>query len=72
MFILAMEAELTIIPVLNKIDLPAADVPKVTSEIVSLLGCKPEEVLAISAKTGEGVETLLDAVIEQVAFTKRQ
>jgi GTP-binding protein LepA len=67
---LAMEAELTIIPVLNKIDLPAADVPKVTSEIVSLLGCKPEEVLAISAKTGEGVETLLDAVIEQVASPK--
>jgi GTP-binding protein LepA len=67
---LAMEAELTIIPVLNKIDLPAADVPKVTSEIVSLLGCKPDDVLAISAKTGEGVEALLDAVIEQVAPPK--
>jgi GTP-binding protein LepA len=63
---LAMEADLTIIPVLNKIDLPAADVPKVTKEIVSLLGCKPEDILAISAKTGEGVEKLLDAVIEQV------
>jgi len=63
---LAMEADLTIIPVLNKIDLPAADVPKVTKEIVSLLGCKPEDVMAISAKTGEGVENLLDAVIEQV------
>jgi GTP-binding protein LepA len=63
---LAMEADLTIIPVLNKIDLPAADVPKVTAEIVSLLGCKPEEILAISAKTGEGVERLLDAVIEKV------
>ena len=63
---LAMEADLTIIPVLNKIDLPAADVPKVTKEIVSLLGCKPEDILAISAKTGEGVEKLLDAVIDQV------
>lgn len=63
---LAMEANLTIIPVLNKIDLPAADVPKVTNEIVSLLGCTPEEVLAISAKTGEGVEKLLDTVIEKV------
>jgi len=63
---LAIEADLTIIPVLNKIDLPAADVPKVTKEIVSLLGCKPEDIMAISAKTGEGVEALLDAVIEQV------
>ena len=63
---LAMEADLTIIPVLNKIDLPAADVPRVTKEIVSLLGCKPEEVLAISAKTGEGVERLLDEVVDKV------
>lgn len=67
---LAMEANLTIIPVLNKIDLPAADVPKVTKEIVSLLGCKPEEILAISAKTGEGVEELLDKVIEKVDSPK--
>ncbi len=63
---LAMEADLTIIPVLNKIDLPAADVPKVTKEIVSLLGCSPEEILPISAKTGEGVAELLDRVIEKV------
>ena len=63
---LAMEADLTIIPVLNKIDLPAADVPKVTSEIVSLLGCEPSDILAISAKTGEGVEELLDTVIDKV------
>lgn len=67
---LAMEADLTIIPVLNKIDLPAADVPRVTAEVVSLLGCKPEDVLAISAKTGEGVDTLLDAVIEKVSAPK--
>ena len=64
---LAMEANLTIIPVLNKIDLPAADVPKVTKEIVSLLGCEPDEILAISAKTGEGVEHLLDKIIDNVA-----
>ncbi len=63
---LAMEADLKIIPVLNKIDLPAADVPKVTKEIVSLLGCKPEDVMAISAKTGDGVEAMLDTVIQQV------
>lgn len=63
---LAMGANLTIIPVLNKIDLPAADVPRVTNEIVSLLGCDASEVLAISAKTGEGVEKVLDSVIEKV------
>lgn len=63
---LAMEADLKIIPVLNKIDLPAADVPRVTKEIVNLLGCGEEEILAISAKTGQGVEELLDRVVEQV------
>jgi GTP-binding protein LepA len=63
---LAMAAELTIIPVLNKIDLPAADVPRVTAEVVSLLGCKPEEILQISAKTGQGVEAVLEKVVELV------
>jgi len=63
---LAMEADLKIIPVLNKIDLPAADVPKVTAEVVSLLGCEENEILKISAKTGEGVDTVLDALIEHV------
>ncbi len=67
---LALEANLTIIPVLNKIDLPAADVPKVTKEIVSLLGCKPEEIMAISAKTGVGVAELLDTVIDKVQSPK--
>lgn len=67
---LALGADLTIIPVLNKIDLPAANVPKVTAEIVSLLGCKSEEILAISAKTGEGVEAVLDTVIEKVPSPK--
>lgn len=63
---LAMEADLKIIPVLNKIDLPAADVPKVTKEVVNLLGCKPEEILHISAKTGVGVDAVLDAVVERI------
>ena len=67
---LALGADLTIIPVLNKIDLPAANVPKAKAEIVSLLGCKPEEILSISAKTGEGVEEVLNAVIDRVPAPK--
>ncbi len=63
---LAIAADLTIIPVLNKIDLPAADADRVGAEIVSLLGCKPEEILHISAKTGQGVEAVLDRIIEDV------
>jgi GTP-binding protein LepA len=63
---LAIAANLTIIPILNKIDLPAADVPRVTAEVVSLLGCKPEDILQISAKTGINVETVLEAVVELV------
>lgn len=64
---LAMAADLTIIPVLNKIDLPAADVPKVSAEVINLLGCKEEDIIKISAKTGMGVEDVLDAVVEQIA-----
>jgi len=67
---LALGADLKIIPVLNKIDLPAADPDRVTKEVVELLGCKPEEVLRISAKTGEGVEAVLDAVLERVPSPK--
>ncbi len=63
---LAMAAELTIIPVLNKIDLPAADVERVSKEVVSLLGCNTEDILLISAKTGEGVEAVLQKVIAEV------
>lgn len=63
---LAMAADLKIIPVLNKIDLPAADVPRVTAEVISLLGCGESEILHISAKTGEGVESVLEAVIERI------
>lgn len=63
---LAIASDLKIIPVLNKIDLPAADVPRVTAEVVSLLGCSEDEILHISAKTGEGVESVLETVIEKV------
>jgi GTP-binding protein LepA len=63
---LAMGAELTIIPVLNKIDLPAADAERVSAEIINLLGCKEEDILKISAKTGQGVEEVLDAVIDKI------
>jgi len=64
---LALAANLTIIPVLNKIDLPAADVVRVSAEIINLLGCEPEEILQISAKTGQGIEEVLDAVIAKTA-----
>lgn len=63
---MAIDANLTIIPVLNKIDLPAANIPKVTAEIINLLGCTEADILKISAKTGEGVETVLDRVISEV------
>jgi GTP-binding protein LepA len=63
---LALAHDLTIIPVLNKIDLPAADVPRVSAEIINLLGCKDEDILKISAKTGEGVPDVLQTVIDRV------
>lgn len=63
---LAMEANLTIIPVLNKIDLPAADVEKVSREVMDLLGCEHHEILAVSAKTGVGVSEVLDAVVDRI------
>lgn len=67
---LALAADLTIIPVLNKIDLPAADVPRVSAEIINLLGCTEDDILKISAKTGEGVTDVLDAVVEKVSEPK--
>jgi GTP-binding protein LepA len=63
---LAMENELTIIPVLNKIDLPAAQPEKFAAELAHLIGCEPEDVLRVSAKTGEGVGELLDEVVRLV------
>jgi GTP-binding protein LepA len=63
---LALAADLKIIPVLNKIDLPAADVERVSAEVINLLGCKPEDILPLSAKTGAGVEDLLERVIQEI------
>ena len=63
---LAMEADLKIIPVLNKIDLPASDVPRVTGELINLLGCSPDDIIKVSAKTGENVDQVLDAIIQQI------
>ena len=67
---LALEQDLTIIPVINKIDLPAADVEKVSNEIINLLGCKKEEIIPVSAKTGLNVEAVLDAIIEKAPSPK--
>ncbi|NCO05160.1 MAG: elongation factor 4 [Candidatus Magasanikbacteria bacterium] len=63
---LALEQNLTIIPVLNKIDLPNADIEKSSAELIHLIGCKKEDILHCSGKTGDGVADLLDAVIERV------
>ena len=67
---LAIAADLKIIPVLNKIDLPAADIPRVSKEVINLLGCDESEILHISAKTGMGVEEVLNAVIERIPSPK--
>lgn len=63
---LAMENDLTIVPVLNKIDLPAAQPEKFSEELANLIGCQPEDVLKVSAKTGVGVDVLLDRVVKDV------
>lgn len=67
---LAMEADLKIIPVLNKIDLPAADVEKVSAEVMSLLGCEKDEILQISAKTGMGVDAVLERIVRDIPAPK--
>ncbi|MCB5251624.1 MAG: translation elongation factor 4 [Candidatus Cloacimonadaceae bacterium] len=63
---LAMENDLDILPALNKIDLPKADVEGTTQDLIEILGCQKEQIKHVSAKTGLGVEELLDAVIEQL------
>ncbi|GAA4234215.1 translation elongation factor 4 [Postechiella marina] len=63
---LALENDLEIIPVLNKVDLPSANPEEVTDDIVDLLGCDPEEVIHASGKTGFGVDNILKAIIERV------
>ncbi len=67
---LALENDLEIIPVLNKVDLPSANPEEVTDDIVELLGCDPEEVIHASGKTGFGVENILKAIIERVPAPK--
>ena len=69
---LALENDLEIIPVLNKIDLPSANTEVVADEVVSLLGCKHEDILLASAKTGQGVGDILDAIIRRVPAPKGQ
>ncbi|MEY2827997.1 MAG: hypothetical protein RLZZ183_1116, partial [Actinomycetota bacterium] len=63
---LAIESDIKVIPVLNKIDLPAAQPEKYASEIANIVGCKPSDVLKVSAKTGQGVKELLDLVVVEV------
>ena len=67
---LALENDLTIIPVINKIDLPNADIPKVKSELMSVLGFKEDEILLCSGKTGVGVEELIKAIIDRTPAPK--
>ena len=63
---LAMEQDLTIIPVLNKVDLPATDIPRVSRQVINLLGCDESEIIHISAKTGQNVDKVLDAVVDKI------
>lgn len=67
---LALENDLEIIPVLNKVDLPSANPEEVTDDIVNLLGCSPEEVIHASGKTGIGIEDVLSAIIERIPAPK--
>ena len=67
---LALENDLEIIPVLNKVDLPSANIEEVTDDIVALLGCSPEEIIPASAKTGLGVKDILTAIINRVPAPK--
>ncbi len=67
---LALNSNLTIIPVINKIDLPNADVPKVKKELINLFGFNEEDILLCSGKTGEGVPEIMDAIIEKIPAPK--
>ena len=69
---LAMEQDLTIIPVLNKVDLPAADVPRVSKQVINLLGCDESDIIHISAKTGQNVDQVLAAIVERIPAPKGQ
>ncbi|MFC2411520.1 MAG: translation elongation factor 4 [Bacteroides sp.] len=67
---LALNHDLEIIPVLNKIDMESAKVDEVSDQIIELIGCKREEILAVSAKTGQGVDRVLDAIIDRIPAPK--
>lgn len=62
---LALEQDLYIIPVINKVDLPAADVDKVSLQIMNLLGCNPEDIIPVSGKTGQNIEQILDTIVNK-------
>ena len=68
---LALENDLEIIPILNKIDLPSAKPDEVSDDIVDLLGCKLEEIIRVSAKTGEGVSSILEEIVNRVPAPKK-
>jgi len=67
-YLLALENNLEVIPVINKVDLPNADVENVSEQIIDLIGCKKEEILHVSAKTGLGIENVLDAIINRIPY----
>ena len=67
---LALENDLEIIPVLNKVDLPSANVEEVTDDIVDLLGCSPDEIIPASAKTGLGIQEIITAIIAESLHQK--
>ena len=65
-YLLAVDNDLEIIPVINKVDLPNADIENVTAQIIELVGCSKEDILLASAKTGEGIEDILSAVVDKI------
>ena len=65
-YLLALDSNLKIIPVINKVDLPNADIENVTNQIIELTGCEKEDILLTSAKSGEGIEGILDAIINKI------
>ena len=65
-YLLAIDNDLEIIPVINKVDLPNADIENVTSQIIELVGCSKDDILLASAKTGEGIEDILTTIIDKI------
>ena len=65
-YLLALESDLKIIPVINKVDLPNADIENVTNQIIELTGCDEQDILLASAKSGEGIQGILDAIIDKI------